>query len=470
MFKIVVSLPFTVNLYHDGVFVFNPLEYVYFDSRVIDDVGFDGMSFKDFLATIRRLVLVSPTSMYYKNPGDPLTTLKLLKNDEGLCEFVKACFENNLKINLFTEHNEMIHEDLHLKKPISHVDSHSDGETNVRLDDVAYVVEQFKHKNEGNVNIPRMNTDDPWLNKLVGNDTFIGQTDNPNPNLKGRFLLKVEDPDNEHVESKFKAKQDVSYPSFNLNTPRNECKPVLGMRFESPQQLKHMLANYGVQHGYQLWYMQNDHNKLLAFYSRDVSQGKCVGLKGKKPKTVDDDECETSKQGSKKGDGRKAVNATLSNVVKERWNKKRKIRKKMSLNKATILLGKANMVADALSLKDIIKTLQDQALVITVGLNLPKENLNDQSEARKEENYINEDLHELRALTMHESHKPKYSIHPGSDKMYQDLKKLYWWPDRKAEISTYVSKCLTCAKLRLNIRNHLDCWFNQKFRSGNRII
>ncbi|GJU91757.1 putative reverse transcriptase domain-containing protein [Tanacetum coccineum] len=98
-----------------------------------------------------------------------------------------------------------------------------------------------------------------------------------------------------------------------------------------------------------------------------------------------------------------------------------------------------------------------------------KQILNDQSEARKEENYINEDLlgmnnkleprvdgtlclnkqswilcfREFRVLTMHESHKSKYYIHPGSDKMYQDLKKLYWWPNKKAEIATYVSKCLT---------------------------
>nr|GEW62786.1 reverse transcriptase domain-containing protein [Tanacetum cinerariifolium] len=54
------------------------------------------------------------------------------------------------------------------------------------------------------------------------------------------------------------------------------------------------------------------------------------------------------------------------------------------------------------------------------------------------------------ALIMHESHKLKYSIYPGSDKMYQDLKKLYWWPNMKEEIATYVSKCLTYAKKSLN--------------------
>ncbi|GJR92489.1 putative reverse transcriptase domain-containing protein [Tanacetum coccineum] len=49
---------------------------------------------------------------------------------------------------------------------------------------------------------------------------------------------------------------------------------------------------------------------------------------------------------------------------------------------------------------------------------------------------------------MHESHKSKYSVHSGFDKMYQDMKKLYWWSNMKADITTYVSKCLTCLKVK----------------------
>ncbi|GJZ74630.1 putative reverse transcriptase domain-containing protein, partial [Tanacetum coccineum] len=55
---------------------------------------------------------------------------------------------------------------------------------------------------------------------------------------------------------------------------------------------------------------------------------------------------------------------------------------------------------------------------------------------------------DLRSVIMHESHKSKYSIHPSSEKMYQDMKKLYWWPNMKADVATYVSKCLTCAKVK----------------------
>ncbi|GJU18330.1 putative reverse transcriptase domain-containing protein [Tanacetum coccineum] len=55
---------------------------------------------------------------------------------------------------------------------------------------------------------------------------------------------------------------------------------------------------------------------------------------------------------------------------------------------------------------------------------------------------------EVRTLIMDEAHKSKYSIHPGADKMYYDLKDKYWWPGMKKDIAEYVSKCLTCLKVK----------------------
>ncbi|GJW37496.1 putative reverse transcriptase domain-containing protein [Tanacetum coccineum] len=120
--------------------------------------------------------------------------------------------------------------------------------------------------------------------------------------------------------------------------------------------------------------------------------------------------------------------------------------------------GEANVVADALSRKERDQPLRVRALVMTIGLDLPKQILNAQTEAWKPENLKNEHVGgdwswyscygSSRTVIMHESHKSKYSIHPGSDKMYQDMKKLYWWPNMKADIATYVSRCLTCAKVK----------------------
>nr|GEY81011.1 reverse transcriptase domain-containing protein [Tanacetum cinerariifolium] len=80
--------------------------------------------------------------------------------------------------------------------------------------------------------------------------------------------------------------------------------------------------------------------------------------------------------------------------------------------------GKANVVADALSRKERSRPLRVRALVITMGLNLPKKILKAHTEALKPENLSAEEL------------------------------ELYWWPNMKANIATYVSKCLTCSKVK----------------------
>ncbi|GKF13506.1 putative reverse transcriptase domain-containing protein, partial [Tanacetum coccineum] len=128
--------------------------------------------------------------------------------------------------------------------------------------------------------------------------------------------------------------------------------------------------------------------------------------------------------------------------------------------------GKANVIADALSRKERDQPLRTEARKLEniknedVGGMLLK-NAKDPEKVRKEKLEPRADgtlcfngrswlpcYGDLRIVIMHESHKSKYSIHPGSDKMYQDMKKLYWWPNMKADIATYVSKCLTCAKAK----------------------
>jgi hypothetical protein len=51
---------------------------------------------------------------------------------------------------------------------------------------------------------------------------------------------------------------------------------------------------------------------------------------------------------------------------------------------------------------------------------------------------------EIRRKIMDEAHCSRYSIHPGTNKMYQDLKKNFWWTRMKREIAKYVSECDTC--------------------------
>ncbi|GKD40957.1 putative reverse transcriptase domain-containing protein [Tanacetum coccineum] len=55
---------------------------------------------------------------------------------------------------------------------------------------------------------------------------------------------------------------------------------------------------------------------------------------------------------------------------------------------------------------------------------------------------------DVRTLIMDEAHTYKYSVHPGADKTYYDLRDLYWWPRMKKDIAIYVGKCLTCSKVK----------------------
>ncbi|KAJ0770506.1 putative nucleotidyltransferase, Ribonuclease H [Helianthus annuus] len=149
--------------------------------------------------------------------------------------------------------------------------------------------------------------------------------------------------------------------------------------------------------------------------------------------------------------------------------------------------GKANVVADALSRKERVnlhcvhvqssiqarsdiqaRISQAQHACVSqylMGKELPY-HIKPDLELKNDGSYYFMDhlwvpsLDDLRVLLMDEAHKSRYSIHPGSDKMYKDLRTRYWWPGMKKDIALYVSKCLTCLKVKAE-HQHPSCLLEQ---------
>ncbi|GJS86688.1 putative reverse transcriptase domain-containing protein [Tanacetum coccineum] len=143
--------------------------------------------------------------------------------------------------------------------------------------------------------------------------------------------------------------------------------------------------------------------------------------------------------------------------------------------------GKANVVADALSRKERVKPKRVRAMNMILQSSIKDRILAAQKEAVDEFAVLQKGLDEMieqrsdgtlyyldriwvplkgevRTLIMDEAHKSKYSIHPGADKMYYDLRDKYWWPGMKNDIVEYVTKCLTCLKLPKTSSGHDTIW------------
>ncbi|GJX53016.1 putative reverse transcriptase domain-containing protein [Tanacetum coccineum] len=133
--------------------------------------------------------------------------------------------------------------------------------------------------------------------------------------------------------------------------------------------------------------------------------------------------------------------------------------------------SKANVVADALSRKERVKPRRVRAMNMILQSSIKDRIVAAQKEAMDEFARLQKGLDEMieqrsdrtlyyldrirvplkgevRTLIMNEAHKSKYSVHPGADKMYYDLRDRYWWLGMKKDIVEYVSKCLNCLKVK----------------------
>ncbi|GKF56150.1 hypothetical protein Tco_0166490 [Tanacetum coccineum] len=138
----------------------------------------------------------------------------------------------------------------------------------------------FHVEGEQDVVFEKLTIDDPFLTKLVEND-----------------------PDDNLIDAEYKIKKGVRYPSYNPETAWDKFQPILDMKFENPLQLKNALADYGVKHGYQLWFYRSNNKSLLVYCGRDIELGRCVGRRGTNKK----------KKAAAEGDkvkGKKVANAS----------------------------------------------------------------------------------------------------------------------------------------------------------------
>ena len=157
--------------------------------------------------------------------------------------------------------------------------------------------------------------------------------------------------------------------------------------------------------------------------------------------------------------------------------------------------GKANKVADALSRKtydtlavmrmlpgELANEIKDFEIVIVQGkmanLEVRPTILEDIRKAQEEDEYVIKarkfdeeakkgeftvtsdgtirfkgriyvpEAADFREQLLIEAHETPYSVHPGTTKMYQDLKKGYWWPGMKKDVVRFVEKCLTCQQVK----------------------
>ncbi|GKC06245.1 hypothetical protein Tco_0997855 [Tanacetum coccineum] len=247
-----------VTFHHDGVFIPNPLKYVLGLTMIINDTWFEEMPVSELFEFVDRLVASPTKRLYYVVPGTTLTRgIREITSDDDMAEFVKVGFENSFKVDLYHEYND--------------------------YDVMAYTTNDNLFPNEGD--------------NLGDDETVVEQEKYPDP--------------------KFKAQTDVQYPSYNPDLPWKEFVPVLGMKFDNPQQLKHALADYGVANGYQLWYYRSDGNSLLVYCGRDVEMGRCAGRRVIRKKKK-----EQQKQKAN-GKGVMPANQSVQPVPKIKWTRMR---------------------------------------------------------------------------------------------------------------------------------------------------
>ncbi|GJX48599.1 hypothetical protein Tco_0273789 [Tanacetum coccineum] len=220
----------------------------------MDNANFDEMAYVHLLKILKRLVPNGFEKVYYCKSGAKLTSIREIKSEQDIADLLKVGFGNGFQIDMYLDHfgydiMEMVeydrNEELRKTRIKAELDS-SDDDYHYSDDDLEEIENvDFHTEGDDSVVIKNITTQDPFLTKLCSaRILFRGNVE---------YGLNEEtpqvDPDDNQIDPVYKVKKGVVYPAFDSNIPWDKMEPILGMRFETPQQLKMTLANYGVAHG-----------------------------------------------------------------------------------------------------------------------------------------------------------------------------------------------------------------------------
>ncbi|CAI9299908.1 unnamed protein product [Lactuca saligna] len=241
-----------VELNYRGVFNRNPFSYTGGVKTIFNDVDFSSMTYSEFVTFCERFMHEECKKFYYCEPDMSfMEGLNPILDDVEYSAFIFDAYGTDGVISVYVDHigvgvdgwndDEDNDDDEH--------ESCIDGENEDNIDELRNVAFEF---NEDVVHMNRT-SNDPFLSKLCVDDEDANNI--------------VDDDNGREVEVNIQA-----HSIFNELLQWKKQKPILGMRFKGPGQVKSMLCNYAVANGYQLCFEKNDRTRLLV----RCSKGACT--------------------------------------------------------------------------------------------------------------------------------------------------------------------------------------------------
>ncbi|GKD26695.1 hypothetical protein Tco_1232909 [Tanacetum coccineum] len=272
-------------------------------------------------------VLAHIIGLFYCLSGSDLSDgINELKNEQQFGDFLAVGLGNGGNIDLYVEHHGY---DIYVWFPKDNDDLEDYDEDECELDDISAFVEPQLIGEEEYI-IPNRCTSDPFLNRLCKTDPKKTTRNTFCTNESDANALVEDEIEDQSVDPIYKVQPGIVYPDHDPYQPWKDMVPILGMKFIDHEEMKIMLANYGVANGYQLWYKRNDYKSLLVLCGRNVKKGRCaskVGRKGIKENVSNGNGKEKVVEGKGKekvaeGKGKeKVVEGSKAAEGKKKWTK-----------------------------------------------------------------------------------------------------------------------------------------------------